>query len=86
MFDLDTAALLDDWRRIRDKHELPTGEKIPATPISSSARPTCRSIRRLAGSPRDCRPRRGRCEFVQTQFCMDAGVVRRYMARLPNSA
>ena len=22
------------------------------------------------------------CEFVQTQFCMDAGVVRRYMARL----
>ena len=22
------------------------------------------------------------CEFVQTQFCMDAGVARRYMARL----
>ena len=22
------------------------------------------------------------CEFVQTQFCMDAGVVRRYLARL----
>ena len=22
------------------------------------------------------------CEFVQTQFCMDVGVVRRYLARL----
>ena len=55
----------------------------PAAPISSSAAPTIRSIRSPAGSRRASQAKiDAGAQFVQTQFCMDAGVVRRYMARL----
>jgi methylenetetrahydrofolate reductase (NADPH) len=68
---------------MRDKAELPTGKKIAGKadffiaaadmPIDPPAgwEPTGLKAKIAAG-----------CEFVQTQFCMDAGVVRRYLARL----
>ncbi len=51
-------------------------------PISSLPRPMCRPIRPPLGAEEPQGQARAGCEFVQTQFCMDAAVVRRYMARL----
>jgi len=83
VFDLDARQLLETARRLRDDGELPTGRKIggradfflgcadsPIDPPPGWA-PKGLQAKIAAGA-----------EFVQTQFCMDAGVVRRYMARL----
>jgi methylenetetrahydrofolate reductase (NADPH) len=83
VFDYDTAALTAVAVAIRDKGELPTGKKVSGkaefflaaadVPIDPPDGWEPKSLKaKLAAG----------CEFVQTQFCMDAGVVRRYMARL----
>jgi methylenetetrahydrofolate reductase (NADPH) len=83
VFDYDTATLTAVAVAMRDKGELPTGKKISGTasffiagadvPIDPPAGWEPKSLKgKIAAG----------CEFVQTQFCMDAGVVRRYMARL----
>jgi methylenetetrahydrofolate reductase (NADPH) len=83
VFDLDPRSLLETARRLRDAHELPTGRKITGradfflgsadNPIDPPPgwRPAGLQAKVAAGA-----------QFVQTQFCMDAGVVHRYMARL----
>jgi methylenetetrahydrofolate reductase (NADPH) len=83
VFDYDTVALTKAVVAIRDKGELPSGRKVGGkapffigaadVPIDPPAgwEPKSLKDKITAGS-----------EFVQTQFCMDAGVVRRYMARL----
>ena len=60
-----------------------TGGRSRAASISFWGAPTCRSIRRRIGSrARCCGKLDAGAQFVQTQFCMDAQVLRRYMARL----
>jgi methylenetetrahydrofolate reductase (NADPH) len=83
VFDLDTVALTQMTVAMRDKGELPNGRKVSGqmkffigaadSPIDPPAgwEPKSLKAKITAGS-----------EFVQTQFCMDTGVVRRYMARL----
>jgi methylenetetrahydrofolate reductase (NADPH) len=83
VFDLDPRALLETARRMRDAGELPTGRKFSGradfflgsadNPVDPSPgwKPASLQAKIDAGA-----------QFVQTQFCMDAGVVRRYMARL----
>src|SRR5262249_30649016 len=83
VFDLDPRSLLDTARRLRDTGELPTGRKVAGrinfflgsadNPIDPPPgwRPAGLQAKVAAGA-----------QFVQTQFCMDPGVVRRYMARL----
>ena len=83
VFDLDPRQLLDTARRMRDDGELPSGRKIGGradfflggadTPIDPPPgwAPKGLQAKIAAGA-----------QFVQTQFCMDVGVVRRYMARL----
>jgi methylenetetrahydrofolate reductase (NADPH) len=83
VFDLDPRSLLETARRLRDAGELPSGKKITGradfflgsadNPIDPKPgwKPDALSAKVEAGA-----------QFVQTQFCMDAGVVRRYMARL----
>lgn len=83
VFDYDTVALTKVAVAIRDKGELPSGRKVSGrarffigaadVPIDPPPGWVPKSLKDkiAAGS-----------EFVQTQFCMDAGVVRRYMARL----
>jgi methylenetetrahydrofolate reductase (NADPH) len=83
VFDYDTAALTAVAVAIRDKGELPTGRKVAGkapffiaaadVPIDPPAGWEPKSLKAKIAAG---------CEFVQTQFCMDAGVVRRYMARL----
>lgn len=83
VFDYDTAALTAVAVAMRDKATLPTGKTVSGecdffiaaadVPVDPKPgwEPTSLKAKIAAG-----------CEFVQTQFCMDAEVVRRYMARL----
>ena len=83
VFDLDTVALTQTARTLRDRGELPNGRKVGGkapfflgaadAPIDPPAgwSPTSLKAKIAAGA-----------EFAQTQFCMDIGVVRRYLARL----
>ena len=83
VFDLDARRLLETARRLRDRGELPSGRKVTGradfflgaadNPIDPPPgwQPTGLQAKLAAGA-----------QFVQTQFCMDAGVVRRYWARL----
>ncbi|HEY0223846.1 MAG TPA: methylenetetrahydrofolate reductase [Pseudolabrys sp.] len=83
VFDYDARQLLETARRLRDTNELPNGKKVTGrvdfflggadNPIDPQPgwQPTSLEGKVASGA-----------QFVQTQFCMDAGVVRRYMARL----
>lgn len=83
VFDLDTVGLLTTAAGLRERGELPSGRKlkrrpafflgvgdVPIDPPSGWA-PHSLKAKADAGA-----------QFVQTQFCMDAGIVRRYLARL----
>ena len=83
VFDLDSRSLMDMARAIRDRGMLPHGQKVAGT---------ARFFLGAADSPVDPPPGwmpaslagkvSSGAQFVQTQFCMDIGVVRRYVARL----
>ena len=83
VFDLDSRALAATARSIRDDGRLPHGVAVAGraeffigaadTPIDPPPgwQPDALEAKVAAGA-----------QFVQTQFCMDTGVVRRYVARL----
>jgi methylenetetrahydrofolate reductase (NADPH) len=83
VFDLDSQTLMETARALRDRGELPSGKKVAGSaeffigaadlPVDPAPgwRPDALARKVQAGA-----------QFVQTQFCMDAGVVRRYAARL----
>ena len=87
VFDVDSAMLTTMARDLRDKGELPSGRKVAGRPrfflgtadlpIDPPAgwQPDKLAAKVAAGA-----------EFAQTQFCMDAGVVRRYAARVAEHA
>ncbi len=79
VFDLDAATLTAVARDIRDQHKLMSGQRVVGkasfflgaadTPLDPPAgwRPVRLAAKIAAGA-----------QFAQTQFCMDAGVARRY--------
>jgi methylenetetrahydrofolate reductase (NADPH) len=83
VFDLDARRLLETARRLRDHGELPSGRKVGGraefflgaadNPVDPPPgwQPAGLQTKLAAGA-----------QFVQTQFCMDAGVARRYLAQL----
>jgi len=83
VFDYDTKALMEAARKMRDEGVLPHGAKVAGK---------ARFFLGAADAPIDPPPGwqpdglkakvAGGAQFAQTQFCMDAGIVRRYMARL----
>lgn len=86
VFDLDAIRLAETAKRMRDEGTLPTGRAIAGK---------CDFLIGGADAPIDppdgWRPdrlaakHRAGMDFFQTQFCMDAGVLRRYMARLADA-
>jgi methylenetetrahydrofolate reductase (NADPH) len=83
VFDLDSGALIETAVRIRDRGELPSGRKVTGKvdffvgaadmPIDPPADWVPKSLKgKIAAG----------AQFAQTQFCMDIGIVRRYVARL----
>src|SRR5262249_14948510 len=87
VFDVDSTTLTKMARDLRDKGELPSGRKVTGRadfflgaadlPIDPPPgwTPDKLAAKIAAGA-----------EFAQTQFCMDAGVARRYAARLAEHA
>ena len=83
VFDLDTVGLLHTAAGLRDRGELPSGRRLedrPAfflgvadTPIDPPDGWAPHSLKAKADAG---------AQFAQTQFCMDAGIARRYLARL----
>jgi methylenetetrahydrofolate reductase (NADPH) len=83
VFDLDSRGLTEMARAMRDTGALPHGQKVAGVapfflgaadaPIDPKPewQPTALAGKVASGT-----------QFVQTQFCMDIGVVRRYVARL----
>ena len=84
VFDVDSTTLTRMARDLRDKNELPSGRKVagsapfflgaadaPIDPPARAGRRTSLAAKIAAGA-----------EFAQTQFCMDAGIARRYAERL----
>jgi methylenetetrahydrofolate reductase (NADPH) len=86
VFDLDSRQMLETARRLRDQGELPTGRQ---------AAGDCDFFLGAADNPIDPPPGwqphsltakvAAGAQFVQTQFCMDVDVVRRYLQRLTDS-
>ena len=84
VYDLDSRTLLATAHRMRTENALPTG-----TPIAG---PPLRLVLGAADVPLDPPPgwapkglqakAAAGADFVQTQFCMDVEVVKRYMARV----
>jgi methylenetetrahydrofolate reductase (NADPH) len=83
VFDIDSKTLIETARRLRDEGTLPTGRKVDGKaeffigaadmPIDPPAGWQPNS---LAGKIKSG------AQFTQTQFCMDAGIVRRYVGAL----
>jgi methylenetetrahydrofolate reductase (NADPH) len=83
VFDISSSVLIETARRLRDDGTLPTGRKVGGkaafflgaadVPIDP---PSDWQPNALAGKVKSG------AQFVQTQFCMDAGIVRRYVGRL----
>jgi methylenetetrahydrofolate reductase (NADPH) len=83
VFDMDSRGLLETARNLRDSGTLPTGRAVSGkirfflgaadTPIDP---PVGWAPRALLGKIA------AGAEFVQTQFCMDISLLRRYLARL----
>jgi methylenetetrahydrofolate reductase (NADPH) len=86
VFDVDSRTLLDTARRLRDEAKLPTGREVAGKatfllgaadmPIDPPAgwKPTSLLAKIAAGA-----------QFVQTQFCMDAALLRRYIGVLADA-
>src|SRR5580765_657346 len=87
VYDLDSRTLLATAHRMRTDNALPTGTKIAGPPL--------RLVLGAADVPSDPAPGwepkglkakiEAGADFVQTQFCMDTGIVRRYLGRLAES-
>src|SRR6185437_8564532 len=83
VFDYDTAALTAVAVAMREKGDLPTGKKIGGKAAFFIAAADVPIDPPAGWEPKNLKAKiAAGCEFVQTQFCMDAGVVRRYLARL----
>jgi methylenetetrahydrofolate reductase (NADH) len=83
VFDIDSKTLIETARRLRDQGDLPTGRKVggkAAFFIGAADMPI--------DPPAGWQPNaligkvKSGAQFAQTQFCMDAAIVRRYVGAL----
>jgi methylenetetrahydrofolate reductase (NADPH) len=83
VFDLDSAGLIATAVHIRDRHELPHGRKVGGSPdyfVGAADAPVDPAP---DWAPKSLQKKiDAGAQFAQTQFCMDVGVIRRYMTRL----
>lgn len=83
VFDLDARGLLLTAARMRDQQELPSGKKIGGKPDFFLGAADAPVDPAPGWQPTSLKGKvEGGASFAQTQFCMDAGVLRRYTERL----
>ncbi|HTP90255.1 MAG TPA: methylenetetrahydrofolate reductase [Xanthobacteraceae bacterium] len=86
VFDIDSKALIETARRLRDDGTLPTGRK-----VAGKAAFFLGAADMPIDPPADWRPNslagkiKSGAQFAQTQFCMDAAIVRRYVGVLADA-
>jgi methylenetetrahydrofolate reductase (NADPH) len=83
VYDIDSRALMTTARRLRDEGLLPSGRPVAPAP---------RLLIGAADAPQDPKPEwkpdglkakiEAGADFVQTQYCFDLAMLRRYLARL----
>ena len=83
VFDINSKTLIETARRLRDEGTLPTGRK-----VDGNAEFFLGAADMPIDPPADWQPNslagkiKSGAQFAQTQFCMDAGIVRRYVGAL----
>ncbi len=84
VFDLNSRQMLDMFNRMRTENALPTGTKIDGPPLRLVLGAAEIPLDPPAGwEPKGLQAKMAAgADFVQTQFCMDVGVVKRYMSRV----
>ena len=83
VFDLNTLTLIETARVMRDKRELPTGRAIGGAPHFFIGAADLPVDPKPDWQPEGLRRKiAAGAQFVQTQFCMDTAMARRYAARL----
>jgi len=83
VFDLDTVGLLTTAAGLRDRGELPSGRKVAQRPSFFLGVADVPIDPPPGWAPHSLKAKADvGAQFVQTQFCMDAGIARRYLARL----
>ena len=83
VFDLDTVGLLTTAAGLRDRGALPSGRKVARRPAFFLGVADVPIDPPPGWAPHSLKAKADvGAQFVQTQFCMDAGIVRRYLARL----
>src|SRR3954469_3733680 len=84
VYDLNSRDLLAMFHRMRTDNVLPTGTKIDGPPMRLVLGAADVPVDPPAGwEPKGLQAKiAAGADFVQTQFCMDVEVVKRYMARL----
>jgi methylenetetrahydrofolate reductase (NADPH) len=83
VFDLDSRALTETARAIRDDGKLPHGAEVAGRAAFFIGAADMPIDPPLGWQPDSLKAKvAAGTAFVQTQFCMDTGVVRRYAARL----
>ncbi|MEI9964772.1 MAG: methylenetetrahydrofolate reductase [Caulobacteraceae bacterium] len=86
VFDLDSGALMQTAASIRDKHELLHGRKVGGEPDYFIGAADAPVDPQPGWTPKSLLKKvEAGAEFAQTQFCMDVGVVRRYMQALADN-
>jgi methylenetetrahydrofolate reductase (NADPH) len=86
VFDLESRDLMATAVRMRDHHELPSGRT-----VSGQARFFIGAADMPIDPPPGWEPKgladkiAAGAQFAQTQFCMDMGILRRYIARLADA-
>lgn len=83
VYDLDSRALISLARRMSDEGVLPSGTPIERKPELFIGAADVPADPAPGWTPKGLMAKaQAGADFVQTQFCMDIGVVRRYAARL----
>jgi methylenetetrahydrofolate reductase (NADPH) len=83
VFDIDSKALIETARRMRDDGTLPTGRKVAGNPAFFLGAADVPIDPPAGWQPNTLLGKiKSGAQFVQTQFCMDATIVRRYIGAL----
>lgn len=83
VYDLDSRALISLARRMSDEGVLPSGTPIEKKPELFIGAADVPADPAPGWTPKGLMAKaQAGADFVQTQFCMDIGIVRRYAARL----
>jgi methylenetetrahydrofolate reductase (NADPH) len=83
VFDINSAALIETARRLRDQGELPTGRKVSGHAVFFIGAADMPIDPPAGWAPNALLGKiKSGAQFVQTQFCMDAALLRRYIGAL----